>query len=479
MGRDNGMIITLPLAGGLELEASGIIRDRGAIRCVLTVRRAGELLFRDQANLTGDRSRQRLLRRLSEEAPGALDGAALLALEEAIRRATRAPENKNDTPLPDTSEKVLTLAELQEVVTRWLAGLDPDALPVVLAAVAGHRLGGESPWLLVVGPPSSAKTELLRMLWALEDVFPLSELTARTFASGLEKEKDPSLLKRLKEEILVLKDLTTVLELHREERQAILAQLREIYDGRFDKAWGTGKELHWEGRLGFIAGVTPVIDHYYSVMALLGPRFLQLRLSPPPRQEAAERAVGNAGQEEVMRKELQAACRGFFAQVPRTPPEVPGPVRRWLAGAADLVTRARSPVIRDGFRREVEYVPEPEVPARLARQLYALLQGLTLVAGRPEPGPEELRRTARVALDCVPAVRRRVLAALAAAPSWLTTTQVANQVQQARTTVVRALEDLQALGLVLCDKTGTGVADRWALTEEARDLIRNVGDGVI
>ena len=109
-------------------------------------------------------------------------------------------------------------------------------------------------------------------------MYPLSELTSKTFASGLETHgENPSLLHRLTNEVLVLKDLTTVLEMYQEERQAILAQLREIYDGRFDKAWGTGKELHWQGRLGFLAGVTPIIDSYHSVLSVLGERFVLFR----------------------------------------------------------------------------------------------------------------------------------------------------------------------------------------------------------
>ena len=72
-------------------------------------------------------------------------------------------------------------------------------------------------------------------------------------------------LARLKDEILVLKDFTTVLQRHREERQKILAQLREIYDGRFDKVWGTGRELHWRGRLGFLAGVAEIAPYFCAL----------------------------------------------------------------------------------------------------------------------------------------------------------------------------------------------------------------------
>ena len=69
---------------------------------------------------------------------------------------------------------------------RWLRLTDRDVFRLMLAAVAGHRVGGESPWLLIVGTPSSVKTELLRMLSRTAGTVRLSSLTARTFASGMD-----------------------------------------------------------------------------------------------------------------------------------------------------------------------------------------------------------------------------------------------------------------------------------------------------
>ena len=76
---------------------------------------------------------------------------------------------------------------------RWLRLTDQDVFRLMLAAVAGHRVSGESPWLLIVGPSSSVKTELLPMLSRTAGTVRLSSLTARTFASGLvTQEAEPS-----------------------------------------------------------------------------------------------------------------------------------------------------------------------------------------------------------------------------------------------------------------------------------------------
>src|SRR5262249_7806362 len=155
--------------------------------------------------------------------------------------------------------------------------VDQEALDIVLGVAKAQDLPGDPPWLMVVGPSSGTKTEMVSLLESHDDAYALSDLTEKTFASGMMiGDFDPSLLARLKKQILLLKDFTSVLSMHRDKQGAILAQLREIYDGEYDKVWGTGKELHWRGRLGFVAGVTEAIDRHHSVMGILGPRFVLL-----------------------------------------------------------------------------------------------------------------------------------------------------------------------------------------------------------
>ena len=67
------------------------------------------------------------------------------------------------------------------------------------------------------------------------------------------------------------------------------------------------------------------------------------------------------------------------------------------------------------------------------------------------------------------AVRRTVLRAVArmvTVDKTLTLSKVAEGVQYSTATVRRALEDLQALGVLTVTKGGQGVADRWAVRDE-------------
>ncbi len=115
--------------------------------------------------------------------------------------------------------------------------------------------------------------------------------------------------------ILVLKDFGSVLSMHRDQRAAVLAALREIYDGSWTRhvGMGGGKTLSWEGKLGLLAGVTPTIDRYHAVMGAMGERFVLLRLPSVDGSEQAQRALAHAGREREMRAELGGAVAELFA----------------------------------------------------------------------------------------------------------------------------------------------------------------------
>src|SRR4030095_10784749 len=104
--------------------------------------------------------------------------------------------------------------------------------------------------------------------------------------------------------ILAFKDLTTVLSMHHEARSQIISQLREVADGRTEKSFGNGLRLEWEGKLGLVAGVTPIIDEQHNFLAVMGERFLLYRLPEVPRRDIARRSLGRRGVESELRQRI-------------------------------------------------------------------------------------------------------------------------------------------------------------------------------
>ncbi len=186
------------------------------------------------------------------------------------------------------------------------------------------------------------------------------------------------------------------------------------------------------------------------------------------------RAMANAQHEAQMRADLTRSTSQFIHCLGTKAPELDKGTRLWLAEIGDVVTRARSPVSRGGYTREIQYVPDPELPARFARQLSAMQQGVLLVTGVDTAGITEVAPLARVAWDCIPTVRRRILRILYERQGQLQTGQIAESAQLPSNTTRIYLEDLQALRMVACEKAGQGAPTMWALRRDARDGIRAI-----
>ncbi len=380
------------------------------------------------------------------------------------------------------------ITKLREAFQKWLLIQDPHYLDVVLAAVLANRLDGDPLWLFVVAPPSSGKTEVLRSLNVLADIYHLSNLTANTFLSGQKGKRDASLLPHLDGKILVLKDFGTVLSMHRDARGEILAQLREIHDGYLSKNFGTGERKEWSGKLGLIAAVTEAIDAHRTVHSILGERFLLFRPGTEAREETALQAIHNCGNEVPMRQGLQEAVQGFMmslGEIKRREVSIPDAITQSIVVLADLTAKGRAGVPRDGYDRTVEYIPKPEMPARLAKQLTLLGRSLAIVHGRDEVGAEELAILRRIALDTMIQQRVKVLECLWPLPSYemIETEQVIEQTHIPGRKCREVLEDGWILHMIERNKApdndfGSGGKGRrpykWRLLPEYRDDIAKV-----
>jgi hypothetical protein len=238
----------------------------------------------------------------------------------------------------------------------------------------------------------------------------------------------------------------------------------------------------WKGRLVFVAGVTPIIDEHQQSRAVLGERFVLLRVQEPARLETAIKALEAVGRDEAMRTALREAMHGFLLGRDITdPPAVDQDAKQTLARTADFITRARSGVIRD-FRSRFEYAPEPEGPARFAKSLCALAQGIACANDRAMVTGADLALVQRVALDCLPVIRNRVINALAqaamteGADGQIATGKIAGAVRFSTATIHRALEDLHALDVVDVIKGGSGRADEWKLAEAWVEVFASLRD---
>lgn len=359
------------------------------------------------------------------------------------------------------------LQDVLDVFGELLVMPDPGAVEIALASVVANYAPGDVVWPLLVGPPGCGKSEIVSALRRAPDVWPLSSLTPQTLLSGFERKgKDASkpasmLLQIGSFGILAFKDLTTVLTMHREARAQIIGQLREVADGRTEKSFGNGLRIEWEGKLGLIAGVTPVIDEQHAFLAVMGERFLLYRLPEVTRKAIARRSLERRGHEDELRERIGTMVAGFlggFRNVGRL--DLPDHFTEPLITLADIVTRARSAVARDYQTRDILYLPEPEAPTRLAKQI-AQLMAASLAIGVDET--EAWRLAQKIGWDSVPAVRSAVIRLLARQEgNELTRAELQEKTGLPETTVRRVTEDLVVLGLARQRKDSSG---KWLIAQ--------------
>jgi hypothetical protein len=386
------------------------------------------------------------------------------------------------------AESVRTLAhqgsarELETVLETFRAWLYlPDAAPVLVtcAAVAANRVESFDPtWLVLIGAAGSGKTEALNATTRLDSVYLAGTLTEASLLSGTPRKDTAAgasggLLREIGSSgILVLKDFGSILSMHREQRANVLAALREIYDGAWHRDVGVdgGRRLHWKGRLGLLAGATTVLDSHHGVMAQLGERFLMHRLAVSNPAGQGRASLAHHGREGTMRGELAEAVAGLFAGLDlSSPPPLVATDTDRLVDLAVLVARSRSPVIRDSYRREIEFVPDSEAPGRIVGALARILTGLRLI-GVSEA--EAWRLTVKTGLDSMPAARLRSLQFLLEQEAAASTTDVATALRLPNPTTHRVLGDLAAHGVLVRESQGQGNADLWSVEPSAAALYR-------
>ncbi len=374
-------------------------------------------------------------------------------------------------PAPTKSTTAITYQELEQTVRKYLLIADKGLIKIVTATVVCHRLPLEPAWLLIVAGPGAGKTEILTGLYGLAEVYPVSDLTTQTFMSGF-KAEDSSLLYRMPEKaIVIMKDFTTVLEFNSEKQNAILAQFREIYDGSYGKEFGNSESRQWHGKMGFMAGVTPVVDKKQQVQQALGERFIKYRPVATDSIEVTKRAMANSGNEKQMREDIRNAFTNYLENLvlPNTLPEVPQEYKDAIMYLAVFCAKARGVVLRETTgSHDVIDIPEPENPTRLVKQLLNLFIALSIISG--DFTDDDYRIIYKIGVDSLTAIRRRIIDHLFNTDSPLKLADIATAVGYPQNTTRKQLEDMGCLKLTCSDNAV--LVTTYELTAEAKEQLR-------
>lgn len=143
--------------------------------------------------------------------------------------------------------KWLELQHAWRGALKWTDGLD-RALSVMLSSIISTPSINEQLWVRVISPPSSGKTVLCEALSVNRKwVFPKDTMTGMFsgYQTDEEATEDHSLVAKIKNKTLVIKDGDTVLQAP--NRPQILSQLRAIYDRSVRTSYGNKASRDYEG----------------------------------------------------------------------------------------------------------------------------------------------------------------------------------------------------------------------------------------
>lgn len=319
---------------------------------------------------------------------------------------------------------------------------DEEAVHIFLAVVAAHKTGGNMFWFRIIGPSGSGKSELLKSIQDVKDYC----ISADTFTPGAwrggkdpEKgEKLPRMLEQWTGKLVLTKDLASVINKKKEERNEVFGLIRNAWDGTLDAYYGTTEgHVHLKFHFDWILATTPYIERQRSLEAELGSRFIDMQWRLPKDPIAAILTSGdNDRSSSELRKSLSNDAGEFVSVI--------NPIDktfndRDLATLAHLTSVARTPVYRDGYQNIYD-IPVPELGTRIYQGMRRIVIGLI------EIGVDDYRPYMyRLALDCLPRIRRSIIESFIENPK-IRQEDMAAKCKVSQPTIHTALQDLKLLG---------------------------------
>lgn len=361
--------------------------------------------------------------------------------------------------------------------------LDEDliiAIKLALATVISVRLpGSDQVWIFLVGPVAGGKTLISGLFQDNRHCMYESTLTRAGLISGFQSANsnnplmDQSILSKVNNKCLVLKDYTEVLELPDQERGQVESILRGAFDGSVNRQFGNLRRSY-KPKFSMFAAVTHKIKAYSTSEA--GERFLHFNLNTDEAlsDTIAERAIDFQLQGETKSNELKNIIQVYlekdwdFDNL-----SLAGRVPRWFKDRViplgTLLTRLRTRVNRHAYGQyqgQVIYQPVAEKPNRAVVCLTKAAIAYSLIEEKPEIDKDIYNKVIkRLALNTISGYTTDIVRELVGTEKGLTKGELKNRLRVHR--VEAYLEDLEILDIV--EKVNT---NRYKTKKVINDLWR-------
>lgn len=321
---------------------------------------------------------------------------------------------------------------------------DWQAIDIILAVVASHKIPGNMLWLRVIGASGSGKTEILRTLLsnnvycAKGESFTPGAIRRGYKTKGIHTAQ--TMLERWNGKLVVTKEFNNMLTKNRELQIEVFGLLRSVHDGELVADYGSEEGyIEQKTRFDWILGVTSYVDRQSALEQQLGSRFIDLRWGKPfDIKSLVSKALDNDEVLEKIQNKLAESMAVVISKVTLngTKPDIS---IDWLADISQVVAICRTNVVRDGRSRAVTDIPETEAPTRIAQGFARIIKGLHML-GINEYKPYIIR----LMFDNMLTTRRRVIKAQLEGHE--TQRDIAEAIGISPASVNMIIEDLNILG---------------------------------
>jgi hypothetical protein len=376
----------------------------------------------------------------------------------------------------------MTFQELHSIIDQYLLLADRQVVKLLCATVIANRIHELDPtWVFIVSNSSGGKSELLTAVSYANGMWEQDDLTPKTFISGAKGPAETSLLFRLPPDpVIVVKDLTLLLNKDPKESHAIFDQLRLIYDGKLIKSFGTGEDVKAQIKVGLLSGVTSAVEGLAPRMAALGERAIKYYMKQPDRLTVTRMAVRGKKDRE-MRVTMGNAFKAFLDNenivLPKELPELDAELEDEVVRLSEMATSARSSIERKTYSRDNPILRRElkEMPIRMAKQLMNIGKALLVINGDGKITNLDKQILYQLALDSIPSSRKEVMEAATRYTQGVTLKGLSTTMKLPEESVKMYLDDLIALDIMV-RTPGYGRELIYLLRSDYRDLMSKFQD---
>lgn len=382
-----------------------------------------------------------------------------------------------------------TRIELETMFMKHLKLKTTKDIAIIFSTCFANMLKGDPVWLFLIAPPGGTKTEFLMTLSKSPYIETVSTLTPAALVPGIrlgDGRPDPSLFKKVHNRMLIVKDMTTMLSMNPVARDEIFGLLRDAYDGYVEKWFATHKKSYVT-HFGCIAGVTPAIDAYNSIMTTMGARFIYWRIgtteTPDDHREKIRKAMSNVNEEDFIREELRDISYRFLERgIPEELPIISDIDKDKIISMSMFTASLRASIIKDKYSNEQLAPVFKEVGTRLAKVYLKMAYGLCYYYDKTEVDEEILTILREVCLDTCPSIILNIVLKIQSEcrlseDNTARLAVVDKTLSVGRSTIYRIIQDLELQKVIVL--VSGGGADRmpvkYRLSDEIQSLMATSG----